>query len=96
MEGTTEIVIAITIYLLIVFIGLRWVFKVGAKFWELRNESLEKAKKARTKEELDEAWTLLYRASKYSVNARMNVELRTVKELLIYKYEELKREQNEI
>lgn len=87
-----DIYIGIAIYLLLVTIGLRWIFKVGEQFWELRNESFEKAKTAKTKEDLDEAWTLLYKASKYSVNARMNIELKTVKELLIYKYEQLERE----
>lgn len=87
----TEYIVASIIigYIVLMFFAFRWIFKIGGQFWKLRNESLEKAKKAKTREELDEAWNVLYLASQYAVNPRMRTEIRVVKELLIYKYEQL-------
>lgn len=75
---------------LFLFFSLRWIWSIGDNFWDNLRTAEELAQIAETKEELDQAWSRLYKASTYAVNPAMTARVKGVKLLLEYKYKQLK------
>ena len=69
--------------------SLWWIYNLGNNFWDNLRTAEELAETARTKEELDQAWSRLYKASTYAINPAMQARVKGVKLLLEYKYRDL-------
>lgn len=89
---TQSVILILTLLGLLIILSCWWLVYTAGNFWKLQKRALEKARKAETHAELDEAWNLMYKASRYSIGSKTISHLAPIRELLNYKYEQIKKQ----